>query len=156
MNRFRSLALAGALVAAAASAPAASAQVETGTSTAAAAQQQGADRPSRRAPRARQDVITRAELDASNTSNLYEAIERLRPQWLRPRGGTNFSGSGGTSLVVYQGNTQLGEAEALRSVNIDFAEEVRFLDGSEASNTLPGLGSRSVAGAIVIKRPGTR
>lgn len=155
MNRFRSLALAGALVAAAASAQTASAQVETGTSTA-SAQQQGADRPSRRAPRARQDVITRAELEASNTSNLYEAIERLRPQWLRPRGGTNFSGSAGTALVVYQGNTQMGEAEALRAVNIEFAEEVRFLDGSEASNTLPGLGSRSVAGAIVIKRPGTR
>lgn len=156
MNRFRSLALAGALVAAAAaSAQPASAQTDSGTSTVAAAQQQGSGGGSRRT-RSRQDVITRAELEESNTSNLYEAIQRLRPQWLRPRGGTNFSGGGGTAVMVYQGNTQLGEMEALRSINIDFAEEVRFLDSSTASNTLPGLGSRSVAGAIVIKRPGTR
>lgn len=155
MNRFRSLALAGALVAAAAaSAQPASAQTDTGASTV-AAQQQNSGGGSRRT-RGRQEVITRAELEESNTSNLYEAIQRLRPQWLRPRGGTNFSGSAGTALMVYQGNTQLGEVDALRSINIDFAEEVRFLDGTTASNTLPGLGSRSVAGAIVIKRPGTR
>jgi hypothetical protein len=154
MNRSRSLALAGALVAAAASAPPAPAQTDTGTS-AMSAQQQGSGGGSRRT-RSRQDVITRAELAESNTSNLYEAIERLRPQWLRPRGATNFSGSAGTAVMVYQGNTQLGDVDALRSINLDFAEEVRFLDSSTASNTLPGLGSRSVAGAIVIKRPGTR
>ncbi|HEX6913264.1 MAG TPA: hypothetical protein VF142_22855 [Longimicrobium sp.] len=151
MNRLRSLVLAGALVTAAtALAPSpACAQVQPGVS----AQQESTTPPRRQ--RRRSDVITAAELAESNTSNLYEAIERLRPQWLRPRGGTNFGG-GGTALYVYQGNTQLGGAEALRSMGIDFAEEIRFLDSTQASNTLPGLSSRAVAGAIVIVRPGTR
>lgn len=151
MNRLRSLVLAGALVTAAtALAPSSgSAQAQPGVS----AQQENTAPPRRQ--RRRSDVITAAELAESNTSNLYEAIERLRPQWLRPRGGTNFGG-GGTDLYVYQGNTQLGTAEALRAMNLEFAEEIRFLDSTQASNTLPGLSSRAVAGAIVIVRPGTR
>ncbi len=154
MNRLRSLVLAGALVAAAgAVAPTHAAAQEQAAAPGVSAQQENAN-PTRR-QRRRSDVITRAELAESNTSNLYEAIERLRPQWLRARGGTNFGG-GGADLYVYQGNTQLGMADALRSINVDFAEEIRFLDGTQASNTLPGLSSRSVAGAIVIVRPGNR
>lgn len=153
MNRLRFVVLAGALVtAAAALAPSSASAQEPGAPGVAPRQESTA--PPRR-QRRRSDVITAAELAESNTSNLYEAVERLRPQWLRPRGVTNFSG-GGTALYVYQGNTQLGGVEALRSMNIDFAEEIRFLDSTQASNTLPGLSSRAVAGAIVVVRPGTR
>lgn len=158
MNRIRSLALAGALVvAAAASAETASAQATPATPATPAAtpqQQQGSGNAERRQPRRRRDVISRDELVESGAANLFDAVSRLRPQWMRARGSTNMSGSAGTSIVVYQGSTQLGGIDALRSINPEFAEELRFLDASEASNTLPGLGSRAVAGAIVIVRPG--
>jgi hypothetical protein len=159
MNRIRSLALAGALVvAAAALAESASAQAAPATpaTPAAAPQQQGSGNTERRRePRRRRDVITRDELMESGATNLYDAVDRLRPQWMRARGATNLGGSAGTAVVVYQGNTQLGGLDALRSITLEFAEELRFLDSSQASNTLPGLGSRAVAGAIVIVRPGT-
>lgn len=106
-----------------------------------------------REPRRRPDVLTRQELAESGTTNLLSAVERLRPQWLRPRRFTNLRGSGAT-IVVYMGTTQLGGPDALRMIALEFAEELRFLDASEASNTLPGLGSRAVSGAIVIVRPG--
>ena len=149
MNRIHSLALAGALalVAVFAAPEAASAQ----QAAAAPAAQEGAERV--REPRRRPDRITRQELAASGTTNLLHAVERLRPQWLRSSNFTNLRGAG-TAIVVYQGSTQLGGLDALRQIAPEFAEELRFLDGSQASNTLPGLGSRAVGGAIVIIRPG--
>lgn len=100
--------------------------------------------------RVRANVLTRAEIEGSGTTNLFDAIQRLRPQWLRDAGQTNYQGSG-REIVVYQGTTQLGGAEALRQLAPGYADTIRFLDGVTASNTLPGLGSRSVGGAIVIE-----
>lgn len=157
MNRIRSLALAGALTLAAAHAPrAAHAQAATppAQEPGPVAQESARDAEHRSEPRRRSDRITREELAESGATTLYAAVQRLRPQWLRPRAFTNFRG-GGTGFVVYQGTTPLGNLDALRQIPPEFAEELRFLDASQASNTLPGLGSRAVSGAIVIIRPGS-
>ncbi|HYW10771.1 MAG TPA: hypothetical protein VE871_02410 [Longimicrobium sp.] len=102
--------------------------------------------------RIRANVLTREEIEGSGTTNLYDAIQRLRPQWLRNASQTSYGG-GGTELVVYQNTTLLGGIEALRQVAPGYAQSVRYLDASTANNTLPGLGSRRVAGAIVIELP---
>ena len=102
--------------------------------------------------RIRANVITREEIEGSGTTNLFDAIQRLRPQWLRNASQTNYSG-GGTELVVYQNTTLLGGLESLRQIAPGYAQTVRYLDASTAMNTLPGLGSRKVAGAIVIELP---
>lgn len=107
-----------------------------------------------RAPRARRDLITQEEIAASGATNLYEVVQRLRPGWLRGGNVSNFRG-GGTGVVVYQNNTPLGGPEALRQLTPGYAASLRFLEGTEASNTLPGLGSRTVSGAIVVVLPGT-
>lgn len=113
----------------------------------------GASASTSATPRIRREVITQAELQGSAASNLFDAVQRLRPQWLSGANISNRQGSG-TEVVVYQGQTQLGGLEALRQLQISYAAELRWLDGSQASNTLPGLGSRRVAGAIVIILPG--
>lgn len=107
----------------------------------------------RPAPNRRRDVITREEIVESGVTNLYDAVQRLRPAWLRGTRASNYR-AGGMGYVVYQDNTPLGGLEALRELLPGYAEELRFLDGPTASNTLPGLGSRRVAGAIVIVTPG--
>lgn len=150
----RTLALTGALViAAAASSPSVGAQEQAAApASAVAPQEAAAPAAQRRAPRPRRDVLTREELAASGTTNLYDAIQRLRPQWLRGGSASNFSG-GGQGYVVYQDNAMLGGLDALRQLSIEFAHELRFVDGTTASNTLPGLGSQRVSGAIVVVRP---
>lgn len=102
--------------------------------------------------RIRANVLTREEIEGSGTTNLFDAIQRLRPQWLRNASQTSYSG-GGTDLVVYQNTTLLGGLESLRQIAPGYAQTVRYLDASTAMNTLPGLGSRRVAGAIVIELP---
>lgn len=149
---FRSLAVGAAIAlfadadAAAQASPAAQAEP---TAQAAAPQQERA----RREPRRRRDVISREEIAESGATNLFEVVQRLRPAWLRGGSASNLRG-GGTGVVVYQNNTPLGGPEALRQLTPGYAASLRYLDGSEASNTLPGLGSRTVAGAIVVVLPG--
>ncbi|HEX6368418.1 MAG TPA: hypothetical protein VF006_05790 [Longimicrobium sp.] len=104
--------------------------------------------------RSSRDLITQEELMASGTTNLYSAIQRLRPQWISGANRTDAMTGGGTEVVVYQGSANLGGLDALRQIAPGYVASVRWLDGSQATNMLPGLGSRRVAGAIVITLPG--
>lgn len=98
----------------------------------------------------RSDVITREELEANASLNMYDLVQRLRPRWLNTRGTRSTSGTQ-LELVVYQNLVPLGNVENLRQLRPTMAQRVRFLDAQTASASLPGLGSRQVAGAIVIE-----
>lgn len=108
-------------------------------------------RQERRRPRRRRELITASELAESGASNLYQAVERLRPEWLRAGGARSFGNGDYTQVVVYQNNANLGTVEVLRQMGVESAEQLRFMDGTTASNTLPGLGSRIVSGAIIVE-----
>lgn len=99
----------------------------------------------------RRDRLTRDEIMSANVTNLYDVVARLRPQWLEvsQRGDRSFGLQ--TNVVVFQNQTYLGDVDVLRQLSPESAYQMDFLDGSTASNTLPGLGSQHVAGAIVIK-----
>lgn len=88
-----------------------------------------------------------AEVEA-NVSNLYELIQRLRPRWLTVRGDRSFSSA--TEIVVYQDQMFLGGIGTLRNLDPSFPHSLTYLDAAQATAQLPGLGSRSVEGAIVI------
>ena len=160
MTRIRLFVAAGTLALAAFARPAAAQTsapqpVPSADSVAAAAPAAAPQREERRRPRRRPDVITADELAESGATDLYQAVQRLRPQWLRASGARSLSG-GAAGTVVYQNNTEMGGLDALRQLGIGFASELRYLDGSEASNTLPGLGSRLVSGAIVVRTGNSR
>lgn len=95
-----------------------------------------------------QNLITSEELAELPVSNLYDAIQRLRPRWLTVRAQQSFGTP--TSVVVYQNQTQLGGFDALRQLGLDAVTSIRYLDGATASASLPGIGTRQVEGAIVI------
>lgn len=101
--------------------------------------------------RSRRDRLTRDEIMSAHVTNLYDVVSRLRPQWLEAgqRGDRSFGLP--TNIVVFQNDTYLGNADVLRQLSPESAYQMDWLDGSTASNTLPGLGSQHVAGAIVIK-----
>jgi hypothetical protein len=99
--------------------------------------------------RVRTNVLARADMESQSGQNLYETIRRLRPQWLVVRGGRTLDGV--TEIVVFQDNTLIGNTEALRQMQTDMAVTVEYMDASTATNALPGLGSRRVAGAIIVR-----
>lgn len=97
------------------------------------------------------EVITEEEVAASEARTAYELVERLRPLWLRSRGERSLRLP--TEIVVYQGDTMLGDIETLHGIPIEVVHSVRSLDSAEAGR-LAGLGSRHVERVImVVMRP---
>ena len=94
-------------------------------------------------------VITSEELANSGTSNLHDAVNRLRPRWMTARAARTLDMQEG-GIFVYQNNTRLGNTDVLRQMNIANAFALRYLDAASAQATLPGLRNQSVEGAIVI------
>jgi len=103
--------------------------------------------------RGNSNVITQEELQEVRGSSAYDAVQELRPRWLRARTGQSVHG-GDTGLVVYVGNSRIGGVEELRRYSLSGVRSLQFLDSSSAS-TLPGIGSERVAGAIVISVSGS-
>lgn len=95
--------------------------------------------------------ITRAEIVETDVRTAYELVERLRPQWLVPRGRPSFN-TPNLGILVYQESHRMGGVEILRQIPVEDIYTVTYLDGPTASSTLPGIGSGHVAGAIVLSR----
>jgi hypothetical protein len=108
------------------------------------------------APRPSSSVITRTELVDIDVRNVYEAIDRLRPLWLRVRGGAR-SFDTPTQVAVFQDDTYLGSLDVLERMGTEGIYSIRYVDGPTAQATLSGIGNRHIQGAIVISmRPDGR
>jgi hypothetical protein len=79
------------------------------------------------------NVIAEQELAASNVSNAYEAVERLRPNFLRSRGPSSLRTDVTSLPNVYVGRQKYGDASALRQIPISTITQIRFLTASEAA-----------------------
>lgn len=93
--------------------------------------------------------ISMEELDEVQASNLYVAVQRLRPNWLRTRDLQGTGGGGGGVAVVADGSV-IGSAEALRQYPVDYAVWLQYMDASQASSRYRGVGDAS--GVIIIHR----
>lgn len=93
------------------------------------------------------DVLTTADLVRTRASSVYDALQRLRPQWLRPRGPARI----GYNVVVrvYIDNQPIGGLDFLRSLDPEAIAEVRFYTASEANMRFSGDND---GGAIVLTR----
>jgi hypothetical protein len=113
----------------------------------------GAPRTGTSAPRRNTNVITSAELaDPSiNTLSLYDAIQRLRPTWLRNRGVTSVSN--GSTLPQVMVNESLSTFDMLRGLRSADVSGLEFLSGADAT-TLYGTGY--VNGLIKVRTGNTR
>lgn len=96
------------------------------------------------------DTLMKEEIASIDASTMHEVVRRLRPLWLRTRARQFTGGVQMSPVIVYRDNVRLGGVDELRDVSPEMAEWVSYLDSSEASATLPGLGSTLVEGAIVI------
>ena len=95
----------------------------------------GTDGPRRSANR-----ITRVELEEVSQLDAYQAVQRLRPNWLRPRGGQ-------TAQVIVDGSRQPGRLDVLRQYRAAQVEEMRFMSSSDATTR---YGTGYDGGAILI------
>src|ERR671925_135407 len=71
-----------------------------------------------RASRGSSNVITRAELNTLDLSTAYDAVQRLRPHFLRGRGSTSIRDPNPVLPVVYIAGVKQGGPEALQRVRV--------------------------------------
>lgn len=81
------------------------------------------------------DVLTPSDL--TTFSNAYQAIQTLRPAWLRTRAAGGFQAEG--QVWVYRDGMRAGGVDRLRNINTVEIQELRYYDGISASQRW-GLG----------------
>ncbi len=93
------------------------------------------------------NALTTADLLRTQETAVYDAVRRLRPLWLRPRG----RGRIGYDPVVnvYLDGAPIGDATVLQTVLCNDVGEVRFYSASEATMR---FGTNNEGGAIVLTR----
>jgi len=97
-------------------------------------------------------ILIADDLRKTDAQNLGDAIQRLRPEWLR-RGSARAANSAGTMhsaaepLVVWIDNNRAGGIEILAQMQISNVSSVRYFSPSEAESR---FGTGNSSGAIQI------
>jgi hypothetical protein len=96
------------------------------------------------------DVLTAEDLLATGASNVYDAIQKLHSEWLRPRT-PNSSIMYPPVVLVYLNGQPAGGVESLRSLPVAGVATAEFYSASDATTR---WGTSNTGGAIAItQRP---
>ncbi|HEU0054133.1 MAG TPA: Plug domain-containing protein [Longimicrobium sp.] len=109
---------------------------------------------SARPQRARRDTnrITQEELSSRAFRDAYEAVQSLRPMWLRVRGASSAA-RGVVPARVYQNGMPAGDnPEALRNIRIESIASIEYLRAADATTR---FGDDNQGGAILVTLLGT-
>jgi hypothetical protein len=79
------------------------------------------------------DVISQAELESAGVTDAFQAINRLRPMFLRRLRETSQVVPGRSLLEVYLDDLKLGGLETLQTMPIESIKSIRYLTSSEAT-----------------------
>src|SRR5262245_54511532 len=82
-------------------------------------------------PEGDRNEISQAQMQERRFTNVYDAVQSLRSNWLQKRGTDSFSKPG--QIWVYMDGTKLGGLEALRSIAVTGVAFVRHFDGASAT-----------------------
>ncbi len=93
------------------------------------------------------DLIVEADLEGLDNLSVYEAIRRLRPNWLRYRGQAVMVGPDRETLRVYLDGSYYGDADATGNLQVRNVLEIRFLDARQATLR---FGTGHTVGAILV------
>ena len=104
--------------------------------------------PSTGSSRYSADLILPGEIEGAHVPNAFEAISRLRPEFLRPRGLQTPEWPNGRLPSVFVNDIEQREIEALRTVPSAAIVEIRYLSASAAT---PEFGRQHVGGVIAIR-----
>lgn len=98
-----------------------------------------------RTPGYRPHSISEEELSHTSATTALEAIQRLRPDWLRRRGQTSFRSA--EPIIVYINSHFTGQIDALAQLPIGQVRSMEFLDGIAATQR---FGTNHGSGAILV------
>lgn len=97
------------------------------------------------------NLITAEDLNdpAVQSLNALEAVDRLRPRWLRSR--TSSRGGGQTRPVVFLNGARYGGLDALQNIQVGDVEQIRFINARDATTRF-GTGVQGGVIAVETRR----
>jgi hypothetical protein len=99
------------------------------------------------APSVDRNLVTAREMEQMGSANVYQALERLRPEFIRRNRGRQSINLQAARTVVYIDNARFEELDALRTIPSSAVESIRFLDGRDA---VTRFGNGHEAGALIV------
>ena len=94
--------------------------------------------------------ISGEELATSNSPMVYEALQLLRPQWMRGRGPVSITDATEARANVYLNGNRIGDLEALRDIYVVDVAELRFWPAGEAGARF-GMGNPRGVIEVILK-----
>ena len=93
-------------------------------------------------------LITAEDIAAIPVTNAYDAIERLRPLFLRSRGKTSINTPNTQFPTVYVDGVRYGDLNSLRSILATHVLDIRYYNGAESGAR---FGLQNTAGVIELR-----
>jgi hypothetical protein len=84
--------------------------------------------------------------------NAWDAVQRLRPRFLRNSGPASFAGGLDNRPIVRVDETVAGVPEALRNVDIQYVLEIRYYSAADATARFGGTYGRGVIHVVTRAR----
>ena len=97
------------------------------------------------ARRSSSDVLTAEDLETVGALNCYEAVQRLRPSWLRTRGRVSMASQQGIRLYV--DGMHRGYVSEMTAIRASAVERMEHLSGPQATSR---FGTDHGDGAILL------
>jgi hypothetical protein len=100
------------------------------------------------APPPDRNLLTEDQIDAISVTSAYEAVERLRPMFLKTRGRSTINAGGSEYASVFVDGQFYGDLSSLRNIVASQVREIRYLSGPDA---VTKYGMRYGSGAIDVR-----
>jgi len=102
------------------------------------------------------DRVTSVEINSTPSSNAYDLVTRLRPQWLKTYGVASIGGNSGSRTsnsvtYVYLDGSKMGEIDVLKSISSSGIKSMEWISSTRAPVLFTDIGSDPVNGVISIK-----
>jgi len=78
------------------------------------------------------NVITAAQISASQQTNAYDIVSKLRPNFLKSRGRTTIYGQGSDYASVFLDGQSFGDLGSLRNIASSQIRSIKFIRGTDA------------------------
>lgn len=113
-------------------------------------------RPEGATPLRKGSVLSAEEMASAHADNntIYDAIARLRPNWLAPRGTMSSGQSGSNYPQVFVDDQLVGDITSLRNINAYQVGDVRYYDVSQAGARFGLRAGTNGAIEVMMKAPG--
>jgi hypothetical protein len=113
-------------------------------------------RPDGTTPLRKGNVLTAEEIaDAhADVNSAYDAVQRLRPNWLAPRGTMSSSTTGSNYAQVFVNDQFVGDIAALKNINAYQVGDVRYYDPSQAGGRFGIRAGTNGAIEVIMQQPG--